>query len=302
MSQVVLTPQTAPLPPALGKFIIYVDSSDNRAKKMDSAWTIVDLEQNQDDFWIWRWEAASVDANTYDVTIPWWWTPNTLLNTLVVKIPSDNVLTPLATPVIRVNFWPWIPVVRYDWNNLTAGFLKANMIYILTLDATLNRFRILNDNDNSVWEANTAVNMWAGTWYIFKQKTGAIIELRTLVGKGWIFATNDVPNDTVVVTNHAYEWAQINVTAWNAYLDTHGLWVTQADVQDWRYQVFFNYRNASNNWVSAPSLNVWLQLVQNVWNAGSPASSDQIYRQANTIRYYAGLSASNVSVFIVKNR
>jgi len=301
MSQIILTNQTTPATPSVWKSVIFIDSVDGKAKKITDGWIVVDLEQNENDLGIWRVNLSSWDWNLYNASIPWWGTPSNVLNTIIAKVWATNTVSPSPTPLLSINFWPWIPIARYNGDNLPAWFLQQDAIYILTLDTSINKFLIVNDFPNNLWEANTASNVWAWTGNVFKQKNIANLEMRTIVGKWGIFAITNNIDDTVDITNHAYEGWQVNVTSGVVYTDVHNLSVTQQDVEDGRYQVYFNYKNTSNNGITNFSVSNSLELVQNVWNAWNPVSSNMIYRQANELKFYAWVNASNVSIFIVKN-
>jgi len=86
---------------------------------------------------------------------------------------------------------------------------------------------------------------------------------------------------------------------------THNLWLTQVDIESWRYLVKFSFKRTVwwTYWAFSEtpdvSSNDWQRAY---WSASNPALPAEVYFQANTLKFYINTNVwTDYRVHIIKN-
>lgn len=137
----------------------------------------------------------------------------------------------------------------------------------------------------------------------------------TAYGSWWNGDTTNAPSknavyDKIETMMPWWAWATLFVstpqivTASTVYTITHNLGVTQANVEDWKYEIKMTRKDWLPSWFSATMGNRSADGItqENRRTTTSPVSVSVIARQSNTLKIFAPQTGTNARVIIKQNR
>jgi len=216
-----------------------------------------------------------------------------------ISIVSDNALDVMGFTLVIFGFGNKTTYVQ-SWTQTLNGAGPWTIVDArISADTPVNLFPL------TVPAGFLTIEAQAWSVLITSSATETNLDIR------YIGFTEDIANPT-------WWWSTIyisspaNLAEW-AHTITHNLWVTQSDVEYWRYSVKFCWRKS--DWVTWRTSDSFSNVVSSWWDwqehvrtGSASGSASVINRQANTIsvlfddEWWGSTSAYQARIIIIRNR
>jgi len=213
-----------------------VDTIDNKANKISGgiSWNLVSI-----------WSGGDIQDSLYSI--------NDSGSSNIQLLSSNEIDSRISASAgwedntaSNVWTWDWEVFKQKTWVDLELKTIKAWSNITITNNAS----DIEISATWSVWESNTASNIWTWDWEVFKQKTWIDLELKTIKAWSNITITNNA-SDIEISTTWAWDilWPTTNANNDIAVFD----WVNSKTIQAVTPNTAFN----KNFWTSSWTICQW---------------------------------------------